>query len=118
MDLKQMPGVSTKHGWTATPGQTWREFTIKAVTDKCQSLSTRPPALQDVLIARVTGSGDKQATLHVQYTVPMLGIQYQYFTMSRSYLSEVRFDCMGRMHAIVKGIAALCGKVALQHYVK
>jgi hypothetical protein len=39
---------------TKTHRQTWQQTTIKAVTDKCQSLSTRP-ALQEVLIAGVNG---------------------------------------------------------------
>ena len=42
------------------PRQTWRECTIRAIHDKCRSLSTRP-AIQDALIDGVTGwldSGD------------------------------------------------------------
>ena len=39
---------------TAAPQQTWRDGTVKAVTEKCQSLSTRP-AMKEVLIDGVSG---------------------------------------------------------------
>ena len=49
----------------ASPRQKWRDATVKAITEKCQSLSTRP-ALKEAMIAGISGwlhSDDERYTL-------------------------------------------------------